>query len=365
MQKSTHMTDTHLPRIFIGGTGRSGTSIFYEALGRHKQIHVFPQEMRFLVDPGGLKDLVDALTVRYAPAYAREALYYFERLMRVYLTTPARLPYRGFDLAQWLAGEEDSVQAVQGTAPDFYWQRLDQFCAQLTELEFQGNAWQVDPQHEGRAVRYARGLQALRRRLAGRDAVPTRLDLPRNSLKVARYFSQRNDLTTLAAAFVDDLFLHAAHRAGKTTWAEKTPHSIYYLDFLWELFPDSIFVHIKRDPRGVVYSMTKDTWKRAPRNVHDACVLLKNMYDRWFDLKQTLPLTERCYLEPKIEDIAANPGPTLAQIAASCGLPPDFIDLPQFSLERLNTWQKDMDRRDIEVVNKQLADYITGMGYES
>lgn len=342
-------------RIFIGGTGRSGTSIFYEALGRHKQIHAFPQEMRFLVDPGGLKDLVDALTGRYAPAYAREALYHFERLMRVYLTTPARPPYRGFDLAQWLAGE-DELHA--------YWQRLDQFCAQLTELEFQGNAWQVDPQHEGRAVHYARRLQTLRRRVTGRDAVPTRLDLPRNSLKVARYFSRRVDLTTLAAAFVDDLFLHAAQRAGKITWAEKTPHSIYYLDFLWELFPDSVFIHIKRDPRGVVYSMTKDTWKRAPRNVHDACILLKNMYDRWFDLKEALPLTERCYLELKIEDIAADPCQALEHVASYCSLSAEFGNLPQFSPQRLNAWQKNMDHRDLQIVNQHLADRITGMGYE-
>lgn len=342
------------PRIFVGGTGRSGTSIFYEALGCHKEIYAFPQEMRFLIDPDGLKDLVDALTVRYAPAYAREALYYFERLMRVYLTTPQRPPYRGFDLPLWLGGQNS----------DAYWQRLDQFCAQLTELEFQGNAWQVDPQREGRAVRYARRLQAVKQRLTGRDAIPTRLDLSRDSLKVVRYFSRRDHLTTLAADFVDDLFLQTAQHAGKSTWAEKTPHSIYYLDFLWELFPDSIFVHIKRDPRGVVYSMTKDTWKRAPRNVHDVCVLLKNMYDRWFDLKETLPLTKRCYLELKIEDIAADPDPAFAQIAASCGLSPDFVDLPQFSLERLNAWQKDMDRRDLQTVNEHIAECITGMGYE-
>ena len=51
-----------LPRIFVTGTGRSGTWILYRALGCHEAIHILPREMRFIIDPDGLMDLVDALT---------------------------------------------------------------------------------------------------------------------------------------------------------------------------------------------------------------------------------------------------------------------------------------------------------------
>lgn len=43
--------------IFTGGTGRSGTTIMGELLGRHPDLALIPVEMRFHVDGGGLTDL--------------------------------------------------------------------------------------------------------------------------------------------------------------------------------------------------------------------------------------------------------------------------------------------------------------------
>jgi hypothetical protein len=63
-----------LPRIFVGGTGRSGTWLLYQALGSHKSVHTFPAELRFIIDPGGLIGLVDDLTIRYSPARARSII---------------------------------------------------------------------------------------------------------------------------------------------------------------------------------------------------------------------------------------------------------------------------------------------------
>lgn len=48
--------------IFVGGTGRSGTTITARALGSHSRIHMIPIEVRFIVDPGGLCDLVAGKT---------------------------------------------------------------------------------------------------------------------------------------------------------------------------------------------------------------------------------------------------------------------------------------------------------------
>jgi len=94
-----------LPGIFIGGTGRSGTGILHKALGCHEAIFALtPGEMRFLIDPDGLIDLIDALTVRYSPVQAREALFRFERLMNVYLTVPQKAPYKGYDITPCLGG---------------------------------------------------------------------------------------------------------------------------------------------------------------------------------------------------------------------------------------------------------------------
>lgn len=338
-----------LPRIFIGGTGRSGTTLLYKVLGCHKDIHSFPTEMRFLIDPDGLMNLLDALTVHYAPTQAREALYKFERLMRVYLTTPERAPYKRVDFVAWLGG-------------DYYWQRLDQFCSELVELEFGGTTWQEEPTDEGRMVAWARKLQQLRQRLQGRPVLPYRLTLPRTQLKMVKYFSDRSQLVALAAAFVDDLFLYAAGQRGKQTWCEKTPQNLLNLDFLYELFPQSVFIHIKRDPRGVVQSMMKQAW--APGELRGACLYLRDAYRRWFDVKNAIDLSRYRYLEIKLEDLAASPQCMLERITSFCGLPNSFEELPEITLDKVNYWREIMTSQETQLVNNILGPYIERMEYQ-
>ena len=94
-----------LPRIFIGGVGRSATTILYDAMRTQEQVYALTKEMRLLIDPDGLINLVDAHTYRSTLIQAREAKYRFERLMKVYFTTPDQAPYRSYDFPAWLGGD--------------------------------------------------------------------------------------------------------------------------------------------------------------------------------------------------------------------------------------------------------------------
>lgn len=46
------------PIVFVGGTGRSGTHVLAELLGRHPAFALVPVESRFHVNPGGFPDLL-------------------------------------------------------------------------------------------------------------------------------------------------------------------------------------------------------------------------------------------------------------------------------------------------------------------
>jgi hypothetical protein len=338
-----------LPRIFVVGTGRSGTWILYKALGSHPAVHTFPREMRFLTDPDGLLDLVDALTIRYHPVLASEALYRFERLMRVYMTNPARAPYRGFDLPAWIG------------AP-YFQERFDQFCAELVESEYKGRAWQIEPENEGRLVYIARSMQGFQRQLQGRPFSRFKLNLPRPTLKVVKYFADRQELIHASASLVDDLFCRAAQDHGKETWSEKTPQHLLNLDFIWELFPESVVIHIKRDPRGVVHSLMKQPW--APSDVRGASLWLQQFFHRWYDVRRRIDFSRRRYFEFKLEDFAESSTTILEEVAAFCGLDNRFVDPPSVIPDRVNYWRREMSSEDIHTVNEILGPYVEQSGYE-
>jgi hypothetical protein len=55
-------TELPLPPLFVGGTGRSGTTIVAKILGAHPDYHMIPFEVRFVSDRAGLADLVEGRT---------------------------------------------------------------------------------------------------------------------------------------------------------------------------------------------------------------------------------------------------------------------------------------------------------------
>lgn len=347
------------PRLFIGGTGRSGTTILYRALGCHENIYALPREMRFITESDGVIDLVDALSTRYSVNHSRESLYKFERLLRVYMTNPEGGDYPNYDLPNWIGKE-------------YYYQRLDQFCTELVDFSFHGiSAPLRQPlalQEEKTALAPLGGQAVWKKQLAqlgkkrrGKNNEIKQFNFPKRDINVVKYYSNRQEIVDLAASFVDDLFMNVVKQQGKQTWCEKTPNTLQALDFIWELFPESVFIHMVRDPRGVLESMRKVRW--APNNTHDLCLFLMKIYDRWFDLKAKLDLSRHRYLEIKLEHMVEYPDATLEKIASFSDLPNRYQDLPEISADRVNSWQTSISPEELQIANKLLGPYIVQLGY--
>lgn len=292
--------------------------------------------------------MVAALTDNYSTALSRHALYQFENLMCSKLASFGRMPYAAIDLPAWLGG-------------DYYWQRLEQFIADLTSFEHKARYWDNEMGVDGKVSKRRRLLQPIRN-LFQESGEKKRPEVPSMQVKEGRYFSNRDELIRLTGAFVDDLLLNATVMNQKTTWCEKTPQNLLHLDFIWELFPSSYFIHIKRDPRGVVYSISKQQW--GPNNINDACQFVGGVYARWLDLKPRLDFDKRRYFELKLEDLAAAPSETLKKIASQGGFETQFEDPPEIDPERVEYWRRQVSESDFRFMNEALGPIIEQMGYE-
>lgn len=93
-------------------------------------------------------------------------------------------------------------------------------------------------------------------------------------------------------------------RQGKVRWGEKTPGNLFYVDVLFDMFPEARFIHLVRDPRACVLSMIQ-----AKRFGSDPvlCALNRRRFvqEGGAFLERTVPPTQRTTL--RYEDLVCDP----------------------------------------------------------
>lgn len=337
-------------QIFIGGTGRSGTTILYNLLGSHKDIFAFPIEMRFIIDDNGVVNLVDALTHNYSTRQGSQAIYHFEELMYKHLTNKYTAPYIGIDFNEFFDRE-------------YYKEKLSRFMSELTAYSFYGSDYQIAGGYYYNKLSFIIRIAEYFYLKSARKFLKKRVPnfWPRRVIKDAKYFEDRKGLSLKAGVFINDLFVHAAKKEGKSIWCEKTPHNLFHLDFLYEILPESYFIHIKRNPIGVVQSMQNQFW--APTTLEDICIMLKQLYRRWFSLQEKINFETYRYLEIKIEDLSSDYENQVMLITDYLGVKHDFNNPPIISDEKVDYWKRKMSREDVQTIEKILGEEITMMGY--
>ncbi|HLP98571.1 MAG TPA: sulfotransferase [Sideroxyarcus sp.] len=316
-------------RIFIAGTGRSGTTRLAQLLGSHKRIYCVKNEARFLTDPDGLQDLIDALSSRYTIYHADQALKRFDLMMRETLVGLKENAFKSWHLDKNFGQE-------------LYFTRLNKFISDLVDYEFDEQV-PVDSLFNPDRHYWPSQSRSYRR-------------------VVGKYFRERENIIGLCRNFVDDLFGSAAIAGGKDFWCEKTPLNLLNIPFLWELFPSSKIVHIKRDPRGVAYSLTQQTW--APGNIADAIKILIPIYDRWQTLKNSIELPADRYIEIKSETFFTDCRNQSGLLLDWLGAGSAEMDMVNISSERIDSWRNKIAPADLALCNRHLSPYISLMGYD-
>lgn len=251
-------------------------------------------ETRFLVDNDGLGDLVDALSHNWGgPTTGGEKLQAFRELMTVHLVEGDSHPYEGYCVYDYFDRS-------------LYDQAVERFLQRLVRTEWP--SWGLS---KGRRF-------SLQSRSGLQEVEVTVSMAPPN--RVLPHFFSVEEITALAAAFVEELFGGQAALVGKRHWCEKTPHSILS-PYPRRLFPGCKIVHILRDPRDVAASMISGhAW--GPTLLADALAWVAEFYRAWLARRPAYE-DDPNYHEIRFEALIAEPEAVLSRLCQFLGVPYD------------------------------------------
>ena len=314
--------------IFIGGTGRCGTSILKEALALHPQAASLPFEHRFIIDPDGVADFYASSCACWSPylmdarlrrleqflrrlAYEPLGKHILGELARKFEYTPSQ--YHGWELSKWLPNFERHVNELMDQLTDFT------FPARWPSAP----AWQRDPQM----------------RHCGKTRWP---------------------LSDILGAFIEAVINDLLRETGKQFFVEDNTWNVFLARELVDLLPHARIVHIFRDPRDVVASFTRQDW--GPHNPADAARWYADMMDHWLAVRREL--AAHCYREVSLERLVDRPAEVLHELCAFAEVAYDPAML-EIDLSHAHTgrWQRDFSAEEQQAVCSIVGKWLEVLGY--
>lgn len=196
--------------VFVGGTGRSGTTVMGDLLGEHAQIRTsLPIEIKFLANRNGLLDL----------AFGRDELQEKVRRKVSIFSIRTRRKRR--------TRQAEKFAEIEREFLDQLWQKW----------------WVIDaPPPHGRGLHSGIDKEKLEKLVAR---------LLRN-LKFNRAWAARR--------FIKAFIVAQDQSGAEKYWVETTPLNIAQADRLLRLFPNALFINMVRDPRDVIASLLTKNW---------------------------------------------------------------------------------------------------------
>ena len=196
--------------VFVGGTGRSGTTVVGDLLGSHSKIRTStPIEIKFLTNKSGLVDVVFGYSSEIEKSAGKVSIFNF----RTYRKRKRK--------------EKERFSKIFAEFNKFIWEKW----------------WDIDaPPPHGRGLISGISKTDL-------ESLLNRLE---RDLKINRKWAARRFMAT---------FISKQFGAGNEIyWVETTPMNIPEANKLQELFPNALFINMVRDPRDVIASLLKKKW---------------------------------------------------------------------------------------------------------
>ena len=190
--------------VFVGGTGRSGTTILLNLLNRHPDFHAsMPREIKYLTSRHGLIDLA--------------------------LTRPL--------------GVEENLKAKRNNLIARVLPLLGKSKLSLFERELSG-PWWSETGKKGNVRGLVQGIT--------REELIQEFERFKVGYEVDRITASRSLFESLSRAQMKD--------GVKRYFGDSTPVNIMQADLINKLLPGSKFIHVIRDGRDVASSVIKEKW---------------------------------------------------------------------------------------------------------
>lgn len=295
--------------IFIGGSGRCGTHITKDTLSLHSEVCSLPFEYRFIIDPDGLIDFYTSMSACWSPYILDHKLKRLERLFRDLSKASER--YVGWELGEHIPGFDSMVAGLISALYQFSYD-----CQWVGSAD--QRAWYGKHQESETLAQILSGFIQ----------------------NVAHAICSRQQ----ARVFVDD-----------NTW------NILFAKELFQLVPDAKLIHVYRDPRDVVDSMTHQGW--CPDSRLKSAHFYAGIMDRWEQVRVGLPSSK--VMEFKLEDLIANKNGVLSALCDFIGIDCQCGMLKSdLRYGNIGRWRKGFTGEDRETVLPILEPYIERMGYK-
>lgn len=318
---------------FIGGSGRSGTTILRRIFQQHPAVTGVP-ECRIMIDPGGLLDFYRSVRDQWSPYLYNQRLNQLEEVLRSADRSTRFSEYgtavlRKAGVRSWPVNvlPKDYGIALQYYDPG-YSKRVTQLLAELGPISYKG-------QHTGQAF----GEPA---RIRFADSVFIH-SIPKH---LGSFYQDMTDSIceqNNAEFFMDD-----------NTW------NILYMDSIRALIPDAKLVHIVRDPRDVIASFTKQTW--APSDPETAAHFYRSIMERWNEVALKLP--ETSYQVIRLEDLVASPESVLRKVCDYWKLEwsEQLLKLP-LNKSHTGRWKSDIPETKHDTIHQIIEPFLNQFNY--
>lgn len=323
--------------IFIGGTGRSGTSILKRFLQQHPNAVAYPHELRVITDPGGALDLVNALSRDWEPYKADYAIQEFQRIMRAaaYGSIWQRAVRRAMLRIGGAPRRYTGVNMRQAFGTDID-RRLDSLLDDISYHVSKGS-WIGSQSYQFPSKIYESDWQ------------------------------QHHEIASKVGAFFTDLFEELAKKkvTPASHWIEDTPYNLLRADELLQLFPTMKLIHIYRDPRDVLASYLTQDWGGDEAAV--TARRLHNVLKKWRHVRENMPL--QSYIEVSFEALAHAPQTEANKIIDFVGLPVHKFTDKELSLidlrrAHLGRWKEEIPPEALHRAMNYLSPWVDEYGYE-